>query len=34
MGETLEEAFYRVSALEASAQILDLRDSVGRPTLD
>lgn len=28
-GSTLEEAFYHVSALEASCQILDLRDSTG-----
>jgi len=28
-GSTLEEAFYHVSALEASCEILDLRDSVG-----
>jgi len=29
-GSTLEEAFYHVSALEASCQLLDLRDSAGR----
>jgi len=29
-GATLEEAFYHVSALEASCEILDLRDSTGR----
>ena len=29
-GATLEEAFYHVSALEASCQILDLRDSTQR----
>jgi L-fuculose-phosphate aldolase len=29
-GSTLEEAFYHVSALEASCQLLDLRDSTGR----
>jgi L-fuculose-phosphate aldolase len=28
-GATLEEAFYHVSALEASCQILDLRDTTG-----
>jgi len=28
-GATLEEAFYHVSALEASCEILDLRDSTG-----
>jgi L-fuculose-phosphate aldolase len=30
VGATLEDAFYRVSALEASCKILDLRDSTGR----
>lgn len=29
IGESLEDAFYRVSALEASCQLLDLRDGVG-----
>jgi L-fuculose-phosphate aldolase len=31
IGESLEEAFYRISALEASCQILDLRDTTGLP---
>ncbi|NTW28618.1 MAG: fuculose phosphate aldolase [Coriobacteriia bacterium] len=30
IADTLEEAFYRISALEASCRVLDLRDSVGR----
>lgn len=29
IGDTLEEAFYRISALEASCTLLDLRDSTG-----
>lgn len=31
IGDTLEEAFYKISSLEASCQLLDLRDSVGLP---
>lgn len=31
IGESLEDAFYRISALEASCALLDLRDSVGLP---
>jgi L-fuculose-phosphate aldolase len=30
-GDTLEDAFYAVSTLEASCRILDLRDSTGLP---
>lgn len=33
IGDTLEEAFYRVSALEASCNLLNLRDSTGRTFL-
>lgn len=33
VGDTLEEAFYHVSCLEASCRILDLRDSTGLPIL-
>lgn len=33
VGATLEEAFYHVTALEASCHILDLRDSVGLTTI-
>ncbi len=33
IGDTLEEAFYRVSALEASCSLLNLRDSTGRTLL-
>ncbi len=31
MGPTIEEAFAKVSILEAACRILDLRDTVGRP---
>lgn len=31
LGPTIEEAFAKVSILEAACRILDLRDSVGRP---
>lgn len=33
VGATLEEAFYRISALEASCKLLDLHDSTGRTLL-
>lgn len=33
VGSTLEEAFYHISALEASCEILDLRDSTGLSTI-
>lgn len=33
-GESLEQAFYHVSALEASCAVLDLRDSTGLSTID
>lgn len=31
VGETLEQAFYHITCLEASCHVLDLRDSVGLP---
>lgn len=31
IGETLDEAFYHLTCLEASCRLLDLRDSVGLP---
>lgn len=34
IGQTLEQAFYHVSALEASCQILDLRDGLKLPLVD
>jgi L-fuculose-phosphate aldolase len=33
LGPTIEEAFAKVSILEAACKILDLRDAVGRPLL-